>query len=574
MPRFPPPERLLGAGDFSGERRLFDPTWLYRTLVDLPRVGGLDDVWPLLVNATFELESGAGRTRDRGNYILAYLCFTDSGYVDIEPWWARARHDPIWSLAGFDEPPSYWKVYRHFPELWRMHEAIREATGMLVRHAHAHLSAIGRYVLQDGTEAETHAAIIHACQPGSGCPWLEEDARSPGRRPRRTQTLNAADSRRQESAGPELEHEGLLIGDAETMTFDAQGRIVITTSGGHRFISRDSTAGVRMYDGTRGGVTFWHGFLDRKTVEYTTGLRLVSQFVSVQEHVLHADIVERIISTTGIPPLAFSADRGLSYPSVYEYNSRHGIATVIPYRLRGAEAFRQDHDEWDRHGIPRCRGCGGPTEFVRFTDRPEPRLWVRCAFAAAGRAPECGGEQTHFCSKDWKMLLPLWRTEPVYLTLRRAQEQYERLHRHTRDRFQVAGKDVQRRPKRIGIEWQQLRADASVFLGWLRLCARQGWLLEEATNPTVLDSDLHHGEDAAARLAAIRDSARLTGCYGTQAERLGVGEATPTVAPRAPAAYNTDANETSTSAGRPERERGNARTRWEQLTDAAVPLRL
>jgi hypothetical protein len=284
-----------------------------------------------------------------------------------------------------------------------------------------------------------------------------------------------------------------------------------------------------MYDGKKGAVTFWHGFLDRKSVDYTTGLRLVSQFVScsVQEHFLHDTIIERIVATTGFAPLAFSADRGLSYPSVYEYNTRHGIATVIPYRLRGAETARQDHDEWDRHGIPRCRGCGGPTEFVRFAHLPEPRLWVRCALAGAHRAPECSHIQTHNCSKDFKMLLPLWRVDPVYLALRRAQEQYERLHRHTRDRFQVAGKDVQRRPKRIGIEWQQLRADVTVFLEWLRLCARQGWLLAPAINETVLVSDLHHGVEAAARLAAIRDKARLTGCYGKQAERIGVGEATP-----------------------------------------------
>jgi hypothetical protein len=97
------------------------------------------------------------------------------------------------------------------------------------------------------------------------------------------------------------------------------------------------------------------------------------------------------------------------------------------------------------------------------------------------------------------MLLPLWRTDPVYLALRRAQEQYERLHRHTRDRFQVAGKDVQRRPKIIGIEWQQLRADVSTFLEWLRLCDRQGWLLAPARNETVLVSDMHHGQEAAER---------------------------------------------------------------------------
>jgi hypothetical protein len=159
---------------------------------------------------------------------------------------------------------SIWKVYRHFPELWRMRDAIRGATGMLVRHANAHVSAIGQYTLQDGTEAETHAALIHACEPGSGCAWLEEDARSPGHRPRRAQTLAAADSRRSESAGPEQDHDGLLIGDAEKMEFDEQGRIVITTTSGHRFVSRDVTAGVRMYDGNRGGVSFWHGFLDAR----------------------------------------------------------------------------------------------------------------------------------------------------------------------------------------------------------------------------------------------------------------------------------------------------------------------
>ena len=86
---------------------------------------------------------------------------------------------------------------------------------------------------------------------------------------------------------------------------------------------------------------------------------------------------------------------------------------------------------------------------------------------------------------------------------------------------------MQRRPKRIGIEWQQLRADASVFLEWLRLNYRQGWLNAPATNPTVLVSDLDDGEAAVVRLNAIREKAGLTACYGPQAKRLKLGEATP-----------------------------------------------
>lgn len=90
------------------------------------------------------------------------------------------------------------------------------------------------------------------------------------------------------------------------MTYDDHGRVLIKTAD-HWFASRDASAGVRLYDGTRGGVTFWHGFLDRKSIEHTTGLRLVSEFVScsVQEHFFHDLIIDRVIATLGRPPLTF-----------------------------------------------------------------------------------------------------------------------------------------------------------------------------------------------------------------------------------------------------------------------------
>ncbi len=43
-------------------------------------------------------------------------------------------------------------------------------------------------------------------------------------------------------------------------------------------------------------------------------------------------------------------------------------------------------------------------------DGPDPHLWARCMAVAT---PECEQEQTIACDENWRLLIPLWRTEEL-----------------------------------------------------------------------------------------------------------------------------------------------------------------
>jgi hypothetical protein len=74
----------------------------------------------------------------------------------------------------------------------------------------------------------------------------------------------------------------------------------------------------------------------------------------------------------GAAPETAIGDKGLSIQSAFKKCTTHGTAAVVP-RRRTADGVRHDKDTHDRHGIPRCKHCGAPTTFVRFSPRrPQP----------------------------------------------------------------------------------------------------------------------------------------------------------------------------------------------------------
>ncbi len=99
---------------------------------------------------------------------------------------------------------------------------------------------------------------------------------------------------------------------------------------------------------------------------------------------------------------------------MYEYNTTRGIASVFPYRKqKGRKRDQEDNELRDRHGVPRCKYCGGPTQKVSFTTKSNsgPRLFVKCQTQAT---PECRGErQTFACKDDWKLLDALVANGPA-----------------------------------------------------------------------------------------------------------------------------------------------------------------
>src|SRR5690606_6333430 len=115
-------------------------------------------------------------------------------------------------------------------------------------------------------------------------------------------------------------------------------------------------------------------------------------------------------------------------------------ASVMPWRKRGPRTKRaaEDADTHDRHGIPRCKHCGAETRFVRFAKaNPKPRLWFQCL---VGTGP-CAKTQSIYCERDWRLLLPLWRTSETYMALSQARSRYARVHHHWRQRYRVGSHD-------------------------------------------------------------------------------------------------------------------------------------
>lgn len=465
------PVVLKGATRFIGEPQLADELWAVRELKRHQR-------WLDKLLTDTDLERNWGRPRLPGHWALAYLAFVGSRQVDIEPWWAMSSAG-VWLECGFSAKPSYQAVWKRFAELEQATGAFHEAATLVIRRAVRKSDGkVGRAIHIDATEAESNAVLAHDCRDGEAC------ARQARRRarglPLRVGRLHADDERARRHArhGKEVEAEDAATAEAmRDVVYDSERGVLRMRRGGCWYRTRDATAGYRICMQGAHIKKGWFGFLDHKVIDHYTGGTLLHKFekATVQDYHTYPELLDGVIETLGRTPVAMMADRGLATRSVYELTTRKGIATVIPSRGRRAT----DQDSYDRHGIPRCRHCGGETHFVRFNHQPTPRLWVRCLIPSQ---PGCQREQTISCSTDWKRLLPLWRTEPAYAAYRQAHQTYERVHHHQRQRYKVAGDTHAIRPKRIGVGCQQLRANAAGLIEWLRICHREGWLGCPRTN--------------------------------------------------------------------------------------------
>lgn len=70
------------------------------------------------------------------------------------------------------------------------------------------------------------------------------------------------------------------------------------------------------------------------------------------------------------------------------------------------------------------------------------------------------------------------------------------------------------------LEWQQLRASAALFVEWLRISYRQGWLGDEPVNLKSPRCTMQKGTEAATRLRQFRTMIGLNAPYGETAARV------------------------------------------------------
>jgi hypothetical protein len=131
--------------------------------------------------------------------------------------------------------------------------------------------------------------------------------------------------------------------------------------------------------------------------------------------------------------------------------------------------------------------------------------------------------QSIACSRDWTTLLPLWRTEEAYFALKESHEAYERVHHLFRTRYCVGADNHSMRPKRIGLPWQQLRANAALLVEWLRILHRENWLssARRAGRRANGRERTYHGF-AWRKFLRFRNREGLNRPYGPKADALGL----------------------------------------------------
>jgi hypothetical protein len=184
------------------------------------------------------------------------------------------------------------------------------------------------------------------------------------------------------------------------------------------------------------------------------------------------------------PYYAFNAARSAGFAHTSDRTaaivSRARVDTTTARALRkcGVAAVWRSHCPasrrgltHDRHGVPRCKHCDGPTEQVRFSaNGGKPRIWVRCI---PQTTTDCAAEQTISCSADWRLLVPLPRTVALYHELKESHQTYEAAHDYWRDRYRVGADELGVRPKIVGLGWHRLRANVACLVDWT--AARHGW---------------------------------------------------------------------------------------------------
>ena len=103
-----------------------------------------------------------GRRREPGHWELAAVAFVVSGHVDVQPW-LDSTTDELWRECGFNSRPPYKRVWRRQRELEAHVDVFLDALAVLVQHARRHDVRVGAHVHFDGTDDETHAALVHDC---------------------------------------------------------------------------------------------------------------------------------------------------------------------------------------------------------------------------------------------------------------------------------------------------------------------------------------------------------------------------------------------------------------------------
>jgi hypothetical protein len=555
--RYQPPERLKGATDYSKHDDLRGS--LNTVMLAKDEAAWVSDALGVACN----LEVNHGRKREPGRWELAAIAFVASRHVDLQPWWDEST-DQLWQECGFSGRPPYNRVWERLRELGEERsEAFLDAAALVIRRCRDHDPRVMAHVHVDSTEDESHAALVHDCQPGESCAREEhgddkgspgESARGPALRPERAPTARARRQREEwNEEDPDVSEESAREAEPEKVAEVARGGRIVkrVRVGGCWFLTRDTEAGTRAYTSNGKVTRFWHGYYSGKAVcALTSGVIPSVDPANKQEYDLFPALMDRVCAMSGATPETVIGDRGYSVKKCCEYATRRGIAPVFPPRKHKDRQERPDTLTHDRHGVMRCKHCGGETKQKRFAVEKgtgTPWLWFKCVAPAT---PDCAGEQRIRCETDWRSLIPLSRLEPLYHELQASHRQYEGVHDYWRDRYRVAADTLAMRPKIVSLNWHRLRANVACLIDWLRIAKLNDWLdpvsppEQDGINPTEQDgkhkggamtkklkrgvrTKMDAGVKAAKKLLDRRSEDGLDLPYGPRAAALGLGEETP-----------------------------------------------
>jgi hypothetical protein len=491
--RFQDPDRLPGAANFS------DDETLRGSLNAVRLVKSQKWMWDGLRQAC-DLEVHYARHREPGFWELAAVAFVTSGHVDVQPWRDQAT-DELWQACGFAARPSYSTTIRRLAELETVCDEFLSAAALVIQRCRMHDARVMAHTHVDWTEDNSHSRLVHDCQPGDDC------KRPKHRAPARVSAEVARQGRHELSAMDPAQAEAIEKKQGPDKTEPEpvmrKGRLrKRVRMNDCWYTTRDFDAGIRSYTGPNGvSKKFWHGYASGKIIDHFTGGVIPSvDNASVNESHIFPKLFDKATEMIGQAPETIVADRGISIKNCFQHATERGTAPIFPWRMKGSDRQERDQLEYDRHGVKRCRACGGPMQQVKFscTDG-KPRLWFRCMI---GLTEDCKRDQTISCNKDWTLLVPLPKTDALYHELMVSHQTYEGTHSYFRDRYRVAANTLTNTPKRVGIGWHQLRANVACLVDWLKIAARCGWL------GSARSKERHQGTRVFKGLAK-RDLARL-----------------------------------------------------------------
>lgn len=441
---------------------------------------------------------------------------------DIEVFWDWNQDSMLWDAAGFasGKRPQRSIAFERLNELYDYLPGFLEGRQKLWRLAMHCDERVGRHIHIDATATDAHARLHHECADPKWC------AANGGKKMpvliERLDVGNANTKRQKENAlAPEeavadavpadrpvpepdeddgVDVEELVLDELEQEEGqhpkyarrpsrrrlpDGKTEVFIANSKGgpkHRYVCRDGDAGFRIYTDAKGKkMKGWFGYLKLRAVDDYTGAEIASLHLPADEleYKHFRALIERVHEVLGLYPEAVVVDRGHNVSEVRRACLELGVGFVGPFRkpngaIKKRSQLRVD-GVIDEYGFCYCKHCGSPGTDHRFEPREgTPYISYVCANTHDAKCRR--GRQFFDGSKAPMLANVLHKEDELYWELRKAGKPQERAHRSARARYTTGANNIDTRPKRIGVEFLEMRSAISHFVEIFRVCIRQGWL--------------------------------------------------------------------------------------------------